>query len=232
MKKITIITAILLISNLLSAQWIKQNQNYPDNHVLNDIFFIDQYNGWTVGAYGLHTDNSGLDWDWTWLHVYMDYGEKVFFTDANNGWVCGGQQICHTTDGGLGLESWVPQNINLSPQQYLNSIFFIDSLNGWAYGYYDNGITIGGDLFKTTDGGNNWEWQYNMLTLSDMYFLNESIGYCAGYNFQYTTDGGDSWNSAEINMWASSLDVIDENNFWIAGYDDNEKGIIKSSNDG
>jgi len=92
---------------------------------------------------------------------------------------------------------------------------------------------VSGDLFKTTDGGNNWETQiYNMTQLLDMYFLNESIGFCAGYYFQYTTDGGDTWNSADINMIASSLDVIDENNIWIAGYDDNEKGIIKSSIDG
>jgi len=233
MKKITLIIGILLTVNLLSAQWIQQNPNYPDTDVLNDIFFIDHYHGWTVGGYHLHTDNSGLDWNGTWLGVLMDYGQNVFFTDEKYGWVCGGQQICHTTDGGLGIESWVPQNINLSPQQDLISIFFIDSLNGWAYGQNGNGIQFDGDLFKTTDGGNNWELQIiHMNPLNDMYFLNESIGYCAGFTFQYTTDGGDTWNSADINITALSLDVIDENNIWIAGYDDNEKGIIKSSING
>lgn len=225
---------MFILSNLLSAQWIQQNPNYPDTAALNDIFFIDHYNGWTVGGGGhyLHTDNSGLNWNWTWLSVYMDYGENVFFTDENHGWVCGGQQICHTTDGGLGIESWVQQNIDISPGQDLISIFFIDSLNGWAYGTPPY-LQVSGDLFKTTDGGNNWEFQiYGMNDLTDMCFLNESIGFCAGNYFQYTTDGGDTWNSADINMIASSLDVIDENNIWIAGYDDNEKGIIKSSVDG
>jgi len=235
MKKFTSIIGIMLTVNLLSAQWIQQNPYYPNASVLNDIFFIDQYNGWTVdGVDGnhLHTENSGLDWNWFPLGAYMDCGESVFFTDANHGWVCGGQHIWHTTDGGLGIESWLPQNIDISPGQDLISIFFIDSLNGWAYGTppYLQGA---GDLFKTTDGGDYWEKQIShMNLLLDMYFLNESAGYSAGIYFEYTTDGGDTWNSTDINMVASSLDVIDENNIWIAGYDDNEKGIIKSSVDG
>jgi hypothetical protein len=66
-----------------------------------------------------------------------------------------------------------------------------------------------------------------------MVFLNESIGYSAGLSeFSYTIDGGDTWNSVVINMVAMSIDVIDENIIWIAGYDDSDKGIIKSSNDG
>ena len=236
----------MLAVKLLSAQWIQQNPNYPDTNILNDIFFIDHYNGWSVGGYdgswptpspneSLHTDNSGLDWNNTWW-IMMGYpGQNIFFTDENYGWVCGGQEIRHTTDGGLGLESWGwPQNINLSPQQELYLIFFIDSLNGWAYSK-GGVISLDFELFKTTDGGNNWETQLggHWMWLNDMYFLNESIGYGAGSGFFfYTTDGGNTWNSADINMIASSLDVIDENNIWIAGYDDNEKGIIKSSIDG
>ncbi len=245
MKKSILLSAILLTSNLLSAQWVQQNPNYPDTNVLNDLVFFDHSSGWAVGGYygswpipstneSLHTNNSGLDWNNTWWLGMGSPGQNVFFIDENYGWVCGGQEILHTTDGGLGFYSWESQNINLSPQQYLYLVFFIDSLNGWAYSKGGE-ISLDYELFKTTDGGNNWESQLqgHFLQLNDMCFLNESIGYGAGWSeFNYTIDGGDTWNIVVINMVAMSLDVIDENNIWIAGYDDSEKGIIKSSVDG
>lgn len=188
---------------------------------------------WSNSGLGRQTDNGGFTWPF-YLYLYMnDPVESFCFTDENYGWVCGGEEIQHTTDGGLGMESWESQNIDLMPSQQLYLVFFIDSLNGWAYGRggYINFIS---KLYKTTDGGNNWELQNNNMNyVNDMCFLNDSIGYGAGGVFSYTTDGGlTQWTSVDINMAAMSLGVIDENNIWIAGYDDNEKGIIKSSNDG
>ena len=132
MKKLTLITAILLIANLLSAQWIQQNPYYPNSGALNDIFFIDHDHGWAVGggisgSNSFYTNDGGIIWNGMFNYGNMN---SVFFSDQNKGWVVGDNGIIkHTADGG---ENW---EIQESGTDYdLQSVFFVDSLNGWIAG--------------------------------------------------------------------------------------------------
>ena len=63
-----------------------------------------------------------------------------------------------------------------------------------------------GSIFHTTDGGNSWEKvrNGNALTkksyqLRDIYFVNDTEGWCVGDNgiIIRTTDGGNKWNEYE-----------------------------------
>jgi photosystem II stability/assembly factor-like uncharacterized protein len=72
----------------------------------------------------------------------------------------------------------------------INSIYFSDSLNGWIGGNQDN-------LYKTTDGGNNWVQQTlpTTGTVFNIHFINKDTGWLAQSDRIYhTKDGGANWS--------------------------------------
>jgi len=101
----------------------------------------------------------------------------------------------------------------------LRDVFFTDPENGWAVG--DNGTIV-----HTSDGGTRWNVQFSdtIFSLSCFHFLNQSMGWVAGYIsdnglLMHTTDGGINW---EIQDFADSppfLDITfgDPDNGWIGG---------------
>jgi len=125
----------------------------------------------------------------------------VFFTDANHGWIVGGEWfssentfkavILSTNDGGL---TWDQQNFT---GFRLYSVHFPDSTNGYAVGVSDNGSV----MMKTSDGGITWTQSDIELTISlkSVYFLNENKGFAVGWGhgdskgILKTENGGASW---------------------------------------
>ncbi|MBW6492524.1 MAG: T9SS type A sorting domain-containing protein [Lentimicrobium sp.] len=247
MKKLTIFILMILAANLTLAQWIKQNP-VPGNSDIrfNNIFFHDQNLGWVVGgtingnSCYLTTDG-GNSWDW--MLVWNEgMATGVHFTDENNGWICGGGygvnsiKMCHTSNGGVGLEGWLPQYAGNNGPGDLKSVFFIDSLTGWTVLNFNSGMGSWYKFYKTNDGGNDWTYLYGNDGgwYNDIHFINDSTGFSVGIGFLRSYDGGTTWDWIEIDMWGNALEVIDENTIWIAGENDYQTnvGIIKSSNDG
>ena len=72
-----------------------------------------------------------------------------------------------------------------------DDVFFLNENLGWAAG-------SGGFVFKTTDGGVNWELQMelNEVYIRNIEFLNENIGFLGTLDggFYKTTDGGTNWS--------------------------------------
>lgn len=92
-------------------------------------------------------------------------------------------------------QTWSESNIPESPSRY-DDIFFLNENLGWAadgWGY---------NVFKTTDGGDSWEFQFNSdgEYLRNIEFLNADIGFLGTLtpNFYKTTDGGETWNVVNI----------------------------------
>ena len=82
---------------------------------------------------------------------------SVFFSDANNGYICGsGGIILKTTNAGT---TWTSKTSGLTTN--LNSIYFTSSTTGYAVG--DSKTII-----KTTDGGTSW----TILDTSTAYICN------------------------------------------------------------
>lgn len=75
-----------------------------------------------------------------------------------------------------------------------DDLFFLNETTGWAAG-------SGGNVFKTTDGGNSWVLQLHLdnTYIRNIEFLNENIGFLGtlGDTFYRTTDGGTTWNSVD-----------------------------------
>ncbi|RLD73342.1 MAG: hypothetical protein DRI87_04220 [Bacteroidetes bacterium] len=98
----------------------------------------------------------------------------LYFISDDEGWITstnGG--IYHTTDGG---ETFEKQTLTLGG--YATAIFMLDSLNGYSG-------SAGGWVYKTDDGGLNWNILATMGNLYDISFPpgtdpNNPIGYASG----------------------------------------------------
>jgi photosystem II stability/assembly factor-like uncharacterized protein len=187
--------AIFSFPTLAQSNWTAQNSG--TNTELEDVYFVDENNGWVSGNIGktLHTTDGGQTWS---LHDtpanYILY--SIFFNDLQNGWAAGyGGAVVHTTDGG---ENWFLQD-NLGYND-IYKLFFMDGNKGWAAGgYYDFQTGVYERvIYNTTDGGTNWNLQYGMAYESELrsiYFTDSNTGYAAGESgiIMKTTNGGNNW---------------------------------------
>jgi photosystem II stability/assembly factor-like uncharacterized protein len=164
-----------------------------------------------------------------------DQINDIFFLDSLNGWVVtygrinppDTAYIMNTTDGGT---NW---NLQFSFVNDFLAIQFTDENTGYVCGGF--GI---GTLFKTTNGGSNW----NNITFgstnrfADLCFINKDTGWvCSNDSFDggvfKTTNGGISW-VRQLNLSTGNphkIFFINENTGWIG----NDHGqLYKSINSG
>jgi photosystem II stability/assembly factor-like uncharacterized protein len=206
--------------------WLSQSSSVS-NDQLEDIYFIDENNGWATGGYGtlLKTTNGGDDW----IYQFAGTGSKLFciyFINEYYGIVCGEiGTILRTTDGGT---SWIPQSIGTNAE--LSDISFSDENNGWIVG-------SGGVIYRTTDGGFNWMQQISGISynLHEVQFINEYIGAAVGdEGIIRTTNGGVDWFSQPTGFSIILYDILflDTNNVIAIGGDGNVGTILRSTNGG
>ncbi len=102
---------------------------------------------------------------------------------------------------------------------------FADVNNGWAYTAVGPNLTEPFKIYRTTDGGDNWNEQFtdnNPGEYSAIRFTDLNNGWVVGHNGKVlkTTDGGANWNwvtNSGINALASckTLFALDQNHIWI-----------------
>jgi len=152
--------------------------------------------------------------------------EDIIFIDQNNGWIVGnGNQIVHTSDGGI---TWHEENISTVTD--LNSIVFLNDSIGWVTGKLD----FDGVILCTNNGGIDWYVQH-----SDNYdfygidFVNGSLGWAVGEAgiIVHTDDGGENWyqQDSHVNEYLNSVSFADVENGWIVG---RHGLVLKTTNGG
>ncbi len=110
--------------------WTLQETGKED--IIEDIFFIDESNGWAVGENGLilHTNNSGKTWT-DQMSGTEETIRSVAFADSKVGWAVGGDfgvgVILSTTDGG---QSWTVE----TQKQKMVKVHVLDKKNAWLAG--------------------------------------------------------------------------------------------------
>lgn len=193
--------------------------SYDKNSFLNfnSAFFLNNQIGLAVGESGAitKTNDGGI----TWIdqsNTLEGSLQSIFFQDENIGWAVGGYNktysgiVLYTKDGG---DNWI--NFNIETDYWLQAIQFGTDKVGWMCGYNSDKE---GAIFKTTNGGLNWEklpmnWDSSLRSLS-----------CLGNNFCVVvgeksfvkiTDNGMICKGSNENL--NSVCYIDENNGWIVG---------------
>ncbi|RLD73343.1 MAG: hypothetical protein DRI87_04225, partial [Bacteroidetes bacterium] len=111
---------------------------------LSTIAFSQQY-GWIDISANIPGTTKGLS--------------DVYFLSDNEGWISSSwnAEIYHTTDGGLTFE------VQTTPLGATQAVQMLDSINGYSGG-------AGGWVYKTDDGGQNWNILASMGTLLDISF--------------------------------------------------------------
>lgn len=157
--------------------------------------FISPLNGFGLTAETVYKTTSGGQ---AWSEIYLPEQAKakaIWFLDDHTGYLGGYEKIFKTTDGG---SSWSAAEI---PELDILAFCFTGTSSGIAVGYdYDQNRCV----WRTTDAGASWENVFNEENyyLNAVYFLNENIGWAAGYYDRVgmkepailkTTDGGLTW---------------------------------------
>ena len=123
-----------------------------------------------------------------------------------------------------------PQWVKRSPLPFagsLNSVYYIDSNTGWI-------ACDSGKVYKSTDGGYNYEQQLTSTTnnLKDISFSDENYGWAVGVSSTIinTTDGGDDWNPQTNPLGGDFVRVkgVTDNIAYACG----TNGLIKTTNGG
>ena len=177
--------------------WHKSGQ--ITNEKLTSISFSDNVHGWIVGTNSvfLKSVNGGIGWT---IDTIPDCDNlfAVDFVNNNVGLVAGYySKISKTTDSG---ETWMLQPINFSHTIDFSSLFMVNDNTGYACGIYRSYFPTIGIIFKTTNGGTNWDSLFVINTEFKSIFFKDSLnGWAVGTGTTIqTTDGGITWNNVSI----------------------------------
>jgi photosystem II stability/assembly factor-like uncharacterized protein len=182
MKKIVQCAAFMLLLTPAFGQWSDQNSGISND--LEDVFFINQQEGWAVGRQGkiIHTTNAGATWTQQNSGTTSDLN-KVHMVGANFGLAVGDDGAAVRYNG----TSWSATSSGTSQDLY--SVFFIDANTGW----------IGGDwaiIKKTTNGGTSFSAESTSSmsnTFSDIHMFSATDGWAVGSTGAVWRYNGSNW---------------------------------------
>jgi len=130
-------------------------------------------------------------WEWVNPKPQANSLKKIFFSDSSTGWMVGDKGTFLKTT----FESEWEVKYYDSVRANLTSVTFRNPNLGWAVSSVV-GIVEEGRVFRTSDGGQNWE-QVSVFDkdLYDVKFVTDDIGWVVGFGIiSKTTDGGISWH--------------------------------------
>jgi len=164
-----------------------------------DIQFIDHKTGFLAGEHGsiMKTTNGGFQWQ-PMGNGGLIWANDLFaiqFIDENIGFAAGMRgRILKTLDGG---NNWTEYSETYNLVQHLE-------FTSHEVGYMFSKET----LFKTTDGGFNWE-PLDTDKAGKFDFINDQVGYVAYYGAIFkTTDGGQNWTKTHTQAQVAAGDEI------------------------
>ena len=219
--------------------WAPQETGLTET--LRGVCFVDENNGWTVGANGtiLHTSDGGNNWIKQTVATTDEF-LGVVFKDVNNGWATSVKpvhydvwgdpddwrgSIWHTSNSG---QTWTKQSVP-NNASILRRMDFVDCDSGWTAGIKFTGYDAFGDpqhtaaVYHTSNGGLTWEEQYSPdldIVFTGVDFVDLNNGWAVGFKGDsgveggtvfHTTDGGITWEQHEPDAILWDIHFLDEN---------------------
>ena len=223
----------------------KKIDNVAFESDLKSVFFLDDKNGWAVGANGLivATDDGGKTWEPQTSKVGNGLS-CVSFVDTKIGYIGGeGETILKTTNGG---RTWkvltggqTASGFGDDDTSVFSAIHFTDANTGYVAGVRITPSNQGQETLiqKTTDGGKTWLKQPTNTEdiLEDMYFINGTTGWAVGENgVIFTTTDGNSWKALDSGSEEKlrSVRFVSANTGWAVGGDMGVNVILHTEDGG
>ena len=159
-----------------------------------NVYFKNEQEGYINSDNLIYTTKDGgiiLDTMLTFPYYEISSMNAMMFTDIFTGYIgTGSLEIYKTTNSGI---NWYKTNINGLADTIgaISKIFYLNPNIGWA-------TSLDGKIFKTTDGGNNWDLQFSNLywpIFTGIFFVDSLYGWAVGAGARpyKTTDGGNNW---------------------------------------
>jgi len=183
----------------------------PSIATVRGIHFRDALNGWVVNIDGeiYRSVNGGQSFDA--VHTVPAGVNSIWFADALEGFVTGGDMVFHTLDGG---QSW--QQLPVPSNTWTYSTCFLDRTRHFGAG-------PGMNIVATGDGWQTSETQSPMgsgRTLRDIDFADPLHGMAVGEKgtVLYTDDGGAHWTERQQGGggWHHRIRATDAAHAWAA----------------
>jgi len=182
MKRVVQFVSCMLSFTTAFGQWNDQNSTITND--LEDVYFINQNEGWAVGRQGkiVHTTNAGVTWAAQNSGTTYDLN-KVHMYNASFGLAVGDHGTVLKYNG----SSWTAGSSGTTQDLY--SVYVIDASTGW----------IGGDwaiIKKTTNGGNSFSSENTSSlsnTFSDIFMFDATDGWAVGSTGAVWHYNGSSW---------------------------------------
>jgi len=205
---------------------------------LRSLYFTDQHTGYAVGDYGsmlkitesgdsvsirdLHVLGSIISWiNFVFRPVFFNntFYMADYYMDSSGVLVTREGSYLYSEDFGT---SWRSKSFQEQGDVSITKMSFPSEKVGYIAATnlsVDSSDSYKSKIFKTTDGGNSWKEIYatneTNRYLRAIYFVNDSVGYAAGYRWEYpdpygpavtygwvlrTTNGGNSWGTVNSNV--------------------------------
>ncbi|MEN8194177.1 MAG: YCF48-related protein [Bacteroidota bacterium] len=215
------------------GEWQFESSGFTD--WLSSIDFVDENNGWVVGAKGTiyQTVDGGVQWtkndsvvNWIKNDSLAAYDLRaVDFIYPNAGFAVGEYGTILKYRNSYGLTFWIDKSI--STTNHLNAVHKRFRGKAWVAGEF-------GSIWKTEDYGDTWQIQhqnsgYHLYAIN---FVSKNYGWAAGMSGTVlkTTDGGDNWVDISPDNLSKfhSIYFTDYQHGWVVGVG----GIIYRTTDG
>lgn len=217
--------------DLGTQDWLYMPQNYEQP--VTDLLDNKRINGTTIdiGCFenNQHKTNPKSDTDkfaspsdnindWTIVETTVTNNDlfAIQFTDDNHGWAVGSYgTVIYTTDAG---QRWTEQSFGSQIDFY--DLQFLDDYTGFIVGVKYVGPHLYGIVYKTVDGGQNWDLSYlseSPMVLNSISFVNDQNGFITGHSYGTngtnglmikTVDAGINWKSTQVNANIIDIDNI------------------------
>jgi len=189
-------TSQIIYTSNGGTNWITKSNYYKIR--FNNITFSDCSTGFICADSGcfLKTTNGGINWTIYNIGIIESINKMKFF-NKDTGIAITKNKIFLTHNTG---ENWIQINVFLQypSDTYLKDLDFINKSTVYVVSGYFYFGTLGGDIYKTTNGGYNWDiiYHYNN-SLATVSFKDSLYGIAMGYNSGccYTFNGGLNWIS-------------------------------------
>jgi len=211
--------------NPLAGFWYQQFMPTPIGGQIKDIYFVDSLLGFAVSDSSIiKTTNGGDNWTIKLTGYYIF--QRIKFLNSNTGFTCGGNnKLLKTINSGENWTIMTPSTI----YPFDMAVLIEDTI--WLV---DAGNPTGG-VFRTTNGGVNWEQQLNLgnQNPNKIYMYNARIGFIsnssASPNIYKTTNSGVNWNVNANGQWFNDIVFADSLTGWRGGFGNN---IYKTTDGG
>lgn len=168
---------------------------YPTVEFLWDVQFVTEDEGWVIGNQGtiLYTQDGGEIWSAQESGSRLSLFSIAAINDST-AWIVGGNWkpiILSTTNSGDFWETHV-----LPTDTGLSQVEFVDAEHGWI-------VNTLGEVFKTSNGGVDWEQVGKKRKIEQLAFINPKIGFAVSGTSGYaegdifllqTSDAGRTWD--------------------------------------